>query len=370
MIGFTGRMMLFLILLCPLLRAQEERKPIAIHPAVGDTLRLADRNRYQLLPLLEGFRYATFALNPDSTLRVRARVVSQGVEKDTVIPRYRTLASLRRHIDQMQPVEKIRLKDGSTLVGLVDRRSADSIEVRTQGMGSVRIPLAQVEGIEPYDQAPELPLYAAEPAPDTRRDTLVDPNSTRAFIMPSAQTLPAGHGFIANYELFLLTLGVAVNDHVMVNGGLTLMPGFEDQLYTFGIKIGTGNIGKKVGFGIGAQFFAVRDESPVGFGFAVVSFGDSDAKLNLGAGVAFSTESRDTSPAIFALSGETRIARSVKLLAELWVLPDGEVLPTIIGVRFFGGQLSGDIGMMYFLGESGGPDSPVGFPVVNVVYTF
>lgn len=376
MTRFAGWIFPTLFLLPSILPAQAGEKPFPVHPAIGDTLWRADRDRFQLLPMLEGFRYATFALNPDSTLAVRVHLESQGTEKDTLIPRYRTLASFRRHIDSMQPVERITMKDGSVLVGIVERRRGDSIAVRTQGMGTVRIAAPAVDRIEPYE-TPDRFEFPATPAPAAFRDSLVDPNSTRAFIMPTAQTLPGGHGYIANYELFLLSVAIALNDYVMINGGMLLIPGLfgsENQIYNFGVRVGFAPARSKTAFGIGAQFLTIPDESPVGLAYGVVSFGDADAKLSLGAGVAFETGRRywysspPSTSAVGAVSGESRISRSVKLLGELWIIPGAEALPVILGVRFFGGQLSGDIGLLFFLGGST-QDAP-GFPVVNLVYNF
>ena len=65
------------------------------------------------------------------------------------------------------------------------------------------------------------------------------------------------------------------------------------------------------------------------------------------------------------VGGDTRLGRSVKLLAEgyMWEKGDGIVMG---GVRFFGSRLSADLGVVTVLG---GDDSFV-FPVVNVVWTF
>jgi hypothetical protein len=196
-----------------------------------------------------------------------------------------------------------------------------------------------------------------------------DPNQTRFFLMPSANTLPAGKGYIADYELVFFTTAVGVTDWLMINGGFLLLPiAIEKQVLNFGFKARLFESPDKVSIAAGWQFLTLPDfkKSP-NIGYAVVSLGDEDRKLNIGLGGVFGINANE--PKLFiGLSGDSRISEHIKIIGELWVLPETEYVPLVLGLRFFGSNLSGDIGLLYPLGES--LESPIGIPVVNLVYNF
>ena len=84
---------LLLLLKCFCSFAQENEKPFALSPLIGDTLSLEERDNYNLFPTINNFRWAVFYLNPDSTLNVKITYLNQSVLKDTLIENYRTLNS-------------------------------------------------------------------------------------------------------------------------------------------------------------------------------------------------------------------------------------------------------------------------------------
>ena len=53
--------------------AQESEKPFIVSPLIGDTLSLEERDYYNLLPTINGFKFAIFYLDADSLLDVRDR---------------------------------------------------------------------------------------------------------------------------------------------------------------------------------------------------------------------------------------------------------------------------------------------------------
>ena len=64
---------------------QDQGKPIVVSPLIGDTLDAAERDYYHLFPSLDGFEWAVFYLNPDSSLMVMASLLQDGARRDTVI---------------------------------------------------------------------------------------------------------------------------------------------------------------------------------------------------------------------------------------------------------------------------------------------
>ena len=124
---------------------QERNEPFVVNPLIGDTLDATERDHFGLLQHLAGFQHAVFYLNADSSLRVRASMLHEGQLKDTVIQRYRTLASMEQHIEQVakekpffQPApsgtfQRVTLTDGSELLGSIIESTNSKIVFRTTG---------------------------------------------------------------------------------------------------------------------------------------------------------------------------------------------------------------------------------------------
>ena len=62
--------------------------------------------------------------------------------------------------------------------------------------------------------------------------------SSRIFLMPTAIPIGAGHGYIADYELFLPYAGAGFYDMLSLTGGMTIVPGapLGSQAYTAMLK--------------------------------------------------------------------------------------------------------------------------------------
>lgn len=380
------RYVLFLSLfafLCSSATAQKAPKPVALTPLIGDTLYQADREYYHLLSKLDGFRWAVFYLNPDSSLRVQVNLLRGTTAMDTVIEHYTHLGSIRKHIatvdmikhvngddpseDNRQVINKYALKDGTVIQGREIKEQNDTVFVSTTNLGVLAIPKSQIK----------IPASNVEPESgfDTRFGT-VDPNQTRTFLLPTATTLPSGGGYVADYELVFFNVAVGIGDRFMINGGMVLWPGlFEEEVFNFGFKLKLAEIGMN-SFAVGAQWLSIpgNDGGTYGVGYGVFSRGDADRKFSIALGSAFNWSSGSTSNIYFAISGDSRISESVKLLFEAYYLGNFDdphntpFIPLIVGVRFFGNHVSGDLGLLIPLGESSG--TSIGFPVVNIVYSF
>jgi len=78
--------------------AQNDISPYVVNDFIGDTLSQEERDYYQLFPKIEGFQYAVFYLNPDSSLNAEVKYLVEGHSRDTLIQNYRSLKSLNYHI--------------------------------------------------------------------------------------------------------------------------------------------------------------------------------------------------------------------------------------------------------------------------------
>jgi hypothetical protein len=77
---------------------QQEPKPIVVSPLIGDTLDAAERDHFGLFPDLQGFEWAVFYLNPDSSLSVKVSLLEDGARRDTIISGHGALTALQDHI--------------------------------------------------------------------------------------------------------------------------------------------------------------------------------------------------------------------------------------------------------------------------------
>src|SRR4030065_808893 len=78
-----------------------------------------------------------------------------------------------------------------------------------------------------------------------------DPNRTRLFFGPTARTLPQGSGYFSAYMIFVPFLAIGITDFFTLSGGMTLIPGAEEQMFYIGPKVRFLNLeGFSLGSGI------------------------------------------------------------------------------------------------------------------------
>ena len=95
--------------------AQKDITPYVVNPLIGDTLTLEERDYYMLFPQIEGFQFAVFYLNPDSTLNADVKYLVESRSRDTLIQSYRSLKSLNYHIYARNALENGTLESTSQL---------------------------------------------------------------------------------------------------------------------------------------------------------------------------------------------------------------------------------------------------------------
>jgi hypothetical protein len=340
-------------------RILSQEKPIIVSPLIGDVLDKTERERRKLFPDIKGFEQAEFFLNPDSTLKVKIFTRINGIWKDSIIEKYKKLTDFRKDLERSNPVI-IYMKNGSIIKGSIYEKTKDSICIKTDDLGVLYLSNDQVKRIGGNENW-EI---------DEGVVTFNDPNTTRAFIMPTGNMLPAKGGYIADYELIFFSAAYGITDWLMINGGLLLLPiSPENQLLNFGIKTLIAKPTENISIAAGIQVLKIPDaENLPSLGYGVISFGDADKKFSIGAGAGFDLKKSRDAYFGMAVSGETRTSKSTKIMAEFWYLKDAGFSPLILGIRFFGSRLSGDIGLLYPIGAE--LSSPIGFPVVNLVYNF
>ena len=102
-----------------MMNAQEQRKPIIVSPLIGDTLNSDEREHYRLFPWIEGFQWAVFYFNADSTLDARVSVLKKGVQHDTVMNRCISLGSLQKDLQSLEKLTMDGQEGGGAEVAVV-----------------------------------------------------------------------------------------------------------------------------------------------------------------------------------------------------------------------------------------------------------
>ena len=223
--------------------------------------------------------------------------------------------------------------------------------------------------------------------PEKERD---DPASTRLFLVPTGETLKRKTGYLGDSEIFFLQGGVGLADAVTLFGGSTLIPGNLDWQTIFGgpkVRLfKRGNFSSAVGV-VGVYNFHL-DAVPWAV-YGVGTLGKPSGRLNLGVGK-IGTGTGASTPWLFSLGGEAGKSNRSRWLWESWIwqyehteYPDYYIyppqpptvtkeisFPTCLGFRFFGENISGDLGLVYPWSTEGWYPWVIGVPLVNVTYHF
>lgn len=174
-----------------------------------------------------------------------------------------------------------------------------------------------------------------------------DPNRTRLFFGPTARTLEQGKGYFSAYEIFIPFLAVGITDFLTISGGMSLVPGAEEQLVYIGPKVRILNL-ENFSLG-GGMIYAHVDEEDFGIVYGVSTVGSERSAFTFGIGWGYTDEDFSDSPFI-TLGGEIQISNSVRLLSENWIIPESPLIISF-GVRFFGDNLAADFGFFRPVGE-------------------
>jgi ribosomal protein L37E len=241
---------------------------------------------------------------------------------------------------------------------------------------------------EPFKQGL---VRKVEEKPQETKKEKDDPAYTRLFIVPTGETLKRRTGYFGDSEIFVLQGGVGLADAFTLFGGSTIFPGKLDWQFVFGgpkLRLfKRGNISAAVG-GVGV-FNAHLDVVPwVAYG--VATYGKTSGRLNLGVGK-FGAGFGESTPWLFSIGGEAGKSNRSRWLWESWVWKTDKTertwdgltgsyyerkvgtkvwFPTCLGLRFFGENITGDLGLTYLWTSEGGAGLQVGIPLINVTYHF
>ncbi|MBD3286189.1 hypothetical protein GF359_06650 [candidate division WOR-3 bacterium] len=217
-----------------------------------------------------------------------------------------------------------------------------------------------------------------------------NPNASRIVIAQTGRTIPARHGYIADFEILLPLAAYGITNNLSIAAGGTIINRLTSytSFAAFWIlpKVGF-DIGNKMAIaGGGGWIHALgveEDFQDVGFLYGALTLGEPDACLTFGTGYGFSRSRHFQAgqgyrhdielpdvPGLL-LGGEYRLSRQFSILSENYLIHDGEEFQPIMGygVRAFGEKYSADIILYNVFGYSGLPAFP-GIPFIGIVWNF
>jgi hypothetical protein len=253
-------------------------------------------------------------------------------------------------------LEKLELSDGSVLIGSVVSENNQAIHFQTRAGVVMTIEKSKIKSRK---------LLHGEYVGGELWSN--DPNRTRLFFAPTGRALKAGQGYFAAYEIFFPFLAVGITDFLTVAGGVTLIPGAENQLFYFAPKITPLRL-ENFDLAAGVLFIKIPDESEwAGITYGVGTYGTEKAALTAGLGFGFFGGDFAEKP-VYLLGGEIRLGKGTKFISENWLIPGSDVQIVSGGIRFFGENLAADFAFLY----PAGADTE-GFPFlpwIGFVYNF
>ena len=293
--------------------------------------------------------------------RVRWLIAVAATALGTLSHEARAQDSLRVLSDTTR-VQVLRLSDGSVVVGRVTEVRGDSAVVRTQ-VGQLTIARSAVRSVRvrPADS-----MRGGEYWPE-------DPNETRHFFAPNARMLERGTGYFCDIWLFLLCLTGGLTDRITFGGGMSVVPGIDiaDNVFYLTPKIGL--IAREkfqvaVGAFAGWSGAVTDDANSFGILYGVSTFGSADQNFSLGLGYAYFNDEIANRPLV--LGGvKLRLSRGTAFISENYILPEAEGGILSFGLRFFGERISGDVGLVRFVGKDDS-DQGIGVPFLGLAVKF
>lgn len=263
-------------------------------------------------------------------------------------------------IPDEQTIQIITLNDGSQIIGRIIAISENEIQFSSE-MGEVNIEISKIRAIkETASQSLKKGKYWFE-----------NPNYSRLYFAPTGRMLKKGRAYFSDYYIFFPGIAVGVTDNITLGGGFSLFPGvdLEDQIYYFTPKIGLA-ASEKSSIAAGALIVYLPEiddvRQTVGILYGVGTYGGSDGAISGGLGYGFVEGDFANKPAVM-IGGEKRISRRVSFVSENWIFPGVDEPLISYGLRFFGEDISVDLGLINILGDDA---IFPGMPWIDFVFNF
>lgn len=266
----------------------------------------ADISKHYILTMVDG-------------TQLRGKVVSEN-EKEVVFADNnfgeRTISRSKIKNLALEYGDEIRvftLTDGTIITGKIVNKTAASTVVETKELGIINIPESKIKQVREFEQAT---------ITENGKIWFQNPNCTRYLFAPSAIPLKKGEGYYQNLYGAGNAVNFGVSNNITIGGGLVGPLGAYVNT-----KVG-GKLGKYVhvagGAILGNGFFPVNGHNlGVGLGFGVVTIGNLDHNITVGAGYGFLNKNGGTDwmeKPMYVANGMARLGKKYALVTENWVV--------------------------------------------------
>ena len=250
--------------------------------------------------------------------------------------------------------DELALRDGTRAYGRVERVEGGIVSFVTTAGAAIQVQVADIVSVHPVSgRVVSGALWRA------------DPNPTRLFFGPTARSLKQGAGYVGVYEILLPFVQVGLTDRLSFGAGTPLIFG-DGSAHPFWItpKVQV-YASASAQASVGVMHFLNVGDGNFGIAYVVGTRGTADTAVTGGIGYAYDrTYNSKNGAAVVMVGGEHRVTRGMKILTENYIFSGGAVLSG--GVRWLGERFAADLA--WTVETDGG--STVGFPLVNVVYSF
>ncbi len=274
--------------------------------------------------------------------------------------------------DTIPETVEVKMKDGSTIIGVLIVETGDKLVVKTKALGEITILKSNALEIKKL-----------------RSTNMVDgvywhenPNPTRNLYGPTGYSLQKGEGYYQNILIFLNQVSYGFTDQftigigfeiVSILGGLNSfgdgpnIPGFTiTPKYSIPIKKDKWNVG------LGALALHIPGEDELfsaGILYGVSTWGSRDNNFTLGLGFGIA-EGEFTGRPTITLAGNRRVGRRFGIVTENWFIPFGDEYGSLLsfGGRYIGERITWDFALFGGGGDGEFFVSPV--PLIGIAMPF
>ena len=225
---------------------------------------------------------------------------------------------------------KLVMLDGNEFIAYIKKEANDSLFIKTIS----GIEIAFADTIVDY-------IYELEGGENNGKYYKYDPNTARMFAMTTGRPLKAGQSYLSFNEIIVPTFSIGITDYLSV-GGATIIPSrfYENMMFFVkGTPYNSDKFAVSCGYIFGGNLIEDFDLLN-GFVFSSATYGNNDNSITLGSGYGIRNDLSQDGVG-YIIGGEVRIAKSIKLVSENWLLTDGTLF--IYGIRIFGEKWAGDI---------------------------
>lgn len=212
------------------------------------------------------------------------------------------------------------LQNGGMFEGEVLEIDESTFLINTMDLGKMRITKTDISSIT-FISADEVGQMTFS----SNRKGDINPQPTRYYFAPSGLQLKKGEGYYQNAWLLYNQVSYGVSDHFTV--GMSMTPFGTGGTVKFG-----GKLSDKVNVSAGGiALLPFTGDSPLGIGFANITFGDERKNLSISSGLGFSDDGDNIT--LVNVSAMLEVTSNMWIISENYHIVEDELTIISMGVR-------------------------------------